>query len=105
MGVPSPLVFANAQGKPRCPTTFATGISEFLLKEAGIRMNVHLFRHLAVKLHLEENPGDVETARRILGHKSLTTTLRSYAETKTTGAFHRFHGMLSNRRAGRERRT
>ena len=65
-----------------------------MLRETGIRMNLHLFRHTAVKLHLEAHPEDIETARRLLGHKSVTTTLRSYAETRTAAAFRRYDEVI-----------
>jgi hypothetical protein len=57
-------------------------------------MHVHLFRHLPAKLHLESYPEDIETARRILGHQNVTTILRSYAETKTAAAFHRYDELI-----------
>ena len=58
-------------------------------------MNVHMFRHLAATLHLKMHPDDLETARRILGHKSLATTMRFYAEMKTAVAFQRYDGMIA----------
>ena len=79
----SPWLFPNDQGACRNTTAFASALSHFVMRETGIRMNVHLFRHLAAKLHLEVYPEDIETARRVLGHKSATTTLRSYAEVKS----------------------
>ena len=78
--------------------SFRALISAFVLRETGINMHVHLFRHLAVNLHLDANPEDVETARRILGHKSLRTTLRAYADMKTAAAFKRYDEMISTLR-------
>jgi integrase len=66
-------------------------------------MHVHLFRHLAVNLHLNANPEDVDTARRLLGHKSLRTTLRAYAEMKTAAAFKSYDEVISGLR-GRGRK-
>jgi integrase len=37
-------------------------------------------RHIGAKLWLQENPGNFEVVRRVLGHKSLTTITRSYIE-------------------------
>ena len=62
-------------------------------------MNVHLFRHLAAMLYLTERQDDPETVRRILGHKSLTTTLRYYAELKTAFAFARYEEVIRNLRS------
>jgi integrase len=97
---PSPWLFPNDQDGRRNTTSFATEIAAFIRRETGIQMNVPLFRHLAAKLHLEAYPEDVETARRILGHQNITTTLRSYAETKTAAAFRRYDAIIAGLRDG-----
>lgn len=61
-------------------------------------MNVHLFRYLATKLHLETYPEDIETVRQILGHRSITTTLRSYTDIKTAAAFRRYDDIIAGLR-------
>jgi integrase len=94
-----PYLFPNRQGEQRSTAPFAKAICEFILRETGIKMNVHLFRHFAVKLHLEAHPEDIETARRILGHKSTITTLRAYADLKTASAFRRYDALIANLRA------
>jgi integrase len=96
--VASPWLFPGYGGKQRNIDRFSGLISGFVLRETGVRMNVHLFRHLAVNLHLDANPEDVETARRILGHKSLRTTLRAYADMKTAAAFKRYDELISTLR-------
>jgi integrase len=104
--VSSPWLFPNDEGKRRVTERFSTSISEFVLRETGIKMNVHLFRHLAATLHLRANPDDLETSRRILGHRSLTTTMKFYAEIKTSAAFKRYDGMIAAARdSGRSRQA
>ncbi|MDG2482203.1 MAG: tyrosine-type recombinase/integrase [Alphaproteobacteria bacterium] len=49
------------------------------LKYAGIKINPHLYRHIAAYLYLKRNPNDIETIRRLLGHKRIETTLKFYA--------------------------
>lgn len=93
--IASPWLFPGWGGKRRNTEGFSARISKFILAETGIKMHVHLFRQLAVKLHLEAHPEDVETARRILGHKSLKTTMRAYADIKTTSAFRQYDGMIA----------
>lgn len=44
----------------------------------GLQINVHLFRHIAAKFFLDENPGCYETVRILLGHKDINTTIRFY---------------------------
>jgi integrase len=95
---PGPWLFPNGRGERRNTTSFATMISGFILRETGIQMNVHLFRHLAAKLHLEAHPEDIETARRVLSHSSTTTTLRSYADLENTSAFRRYDDMIASKR-------
>jgi integrase len=38
----------------------------------------HLFRHFCAWLHLQYHPGDYEGVRRILGHKRIETSIKSY---------------------------
>jgi len=57
---------------------FSSLISGRLATVTGLEINTHLFRHIAAKLYLDENPGDYETVRLLLGHKQLRTTIRFY---------------------------
>ena len=41
-------------------------------------MTVHQFRHAAAALILQHRPGEYELVRRILGHRSVQTTINSY---------------------------
>lgn len=97
--VASPALFASPRGGTRAVTSFGTGLGAFVLQETGLRINPHLFRHLAVKLVLDANPGDMETARRILGHRTSATTQRAYADRGTDAAFQRYGGVLDTLRA------
>ena len=95
---PSPWLFPNDYGERRDITSFATAIADFVMHETGIRMNVHLFRYLATKLHLQAYPEDIETVRQILGHRSVTTALRLYADIKTASAFRRYDDIITGLR-------
>lgn len=55
-------------------------------KYTGLTVNPHLYRHLAAFFYLQANPGDYETVRRLLGHKSVDTTMTFYAEFDTLAA-------------------
>jgi integrase len=99
-------VFPGYSGGRRHPEAFSRDLSEFIFEQTGIRMHVHLFRHLAAKLYLDAHPEDVETARRILGHKSLKTTMKAYVDVKNAGAFRLYDAMIATRRQNaRERRS
>jgi len=91
---PTSLLFPNENGDIRYPSSFANAVCKFIWQEAGLVMNAHLFRHLAVTTYLHHHPEDVETARRILGHRSLNTTMRYYARLKISDAFRRFDAMI-----------
>ena len=54
-----------------------------LWNEAGIRLTPHQFRHAAAKILLDAKPGHYEVVRKVLGHKSLTTTYSHYAGAET----------------------
>ena len=57
-----------------------------LRKGIGLQINPHLFRHLAAKLFLDANPGQYETVRQFLGHRTIVTTMRFYAGFETKAA-------------------
>lgn len=69
-------------------------------QETGLLVNPHFMRHLMVKLLLDENSGDIETARRILGRRSAITTERAYADRVTAAAFLRLKTVINRRLAG-----
>jgi len=51
-----------------------------------------------VKLHLDSHPGDIETPRRFLQHKSSKTTVTHYAEVRSEQAFATHHQTLADQR-------
>ena len=63
----------------------------------GVKITPHQFRHLAAKRFLEEHPGDYETIRQLLGHRSLATTLRHYAGDEMAVSAERFDDMITAR--------
>ncbi len=95
---PTTLLFPNDRGTQRHESCFSTSITRFVRRDAGLIMNVHLFRHFAVTLYLKNHPDDVETARRLMGHKNISTTLRFYADIKNAAAFRRYEQVVANLR-------
>lgn len=99
----SPSLFLNRFGKKYEKTHFAQAISDFIMAETGLVMNVHLFRHFSVKLHHKDNPEDMETPRQFLMHRNDKVTRMHYAENKPGRAFARYHQTVANaRRKGRD---
>ena len=83
-----PLFGANPQGwlfpgekegKPKSGEQFGRYFTKTIQNLTGIYLYPHLTRHFAALVYLQENPGAFEIVRRLLAHKSLTTTTRSYA--------------------------
>jgi integrase len=74
-----------------------------ICKHTGLEMNPRLFRRFAAKLFLDRNPGDYETVRRLLGHKTIETTIRFYAGFETKAATKHYQGVVMGLRAARER--
>lgn len=50
-----------------------------IFKETGLKVNVHLFRHIAAMIWLTAHPGQYEALRRLLGHTTLSQTINAYA--------------------------
>jgi integrase len=92
---PSPWLFPGEQGARRNPGNFGAQISALVTKTTGITMTLHQFRHFAAKLYLDRRPGDYETVRRLLGHKSLQTTMRFYRELDGVLAVQRYGELLT----------
>lgn len=91
---PSPYLFPNASGALRSREALAQKICRFVQRETGLEMHLHLFRHLSAKLYLSRNPDGIETVRQLLGHKTIKTTLKAYAELQTDPAFRRLEEAL-----------
>jgi len=77
-------------------------ISQTICKVTGLRMHTHLFRHLAGFLILSRNPGEFETVRLLLGHRSLETTIATYCGMEQAAAFRRYDEVISGYLAAEE---
>lgn len=76
----TPWLFPRRNGsEPVDVNHFAGRIKQRVFKELGLKVNVHLFRHIAAKIWLDANPGHYEALRRLLGHKVLSQTINAYA--------------------------
>jgi integrase len=72
-------LFVKADGTAKNQGAVAWLIRTYLRKRLGLRLSPHQFRHLAAKVILDADPGNFETARQLLGHASLETTVAAYA--------------------------
>jgi integrase len=94
------FLFAGGREGCRATISMSGSISDFVRRETGLKMHVHLFRHLAVKLYLDVYPDDLETPRCFLGHRSSATTRRSYAPMQVQGAYRRWDAVVRALREG-----
>jgi integrase len=69
-----PGQFRGAKGK----ICLSGQITERIYQETGLRMTAHQFRHAAGAIVLMRRPGEYELVRRLLGHRSLQTTVNAY---------------------------
>jgi len=91
-------LFPGIGSHPKNQDAFGTQISRTIRAHTGLRVHPHLFRHLGAKLYLDANPGDYETVRRVLGHRSLQTTVDFYTGLETPAAVRHFDKTILNLR-------
>ncbi len=79
-------LFVKADGTPKNQSSVAWLIRKYLRQRTGILLSPHQFRHLSAKVILDREPGNFETPRQLLGHKSIGTTAKIYAGISTRRA-------------------
>jgi integrase len=72
-------LFVKADGTAKNQWAVGWLIRAYLRKRAGLQLSPHQFRHLGAKVVLDAEPGNFETARQLLGHASVRTTVAAYA--------------------------
>jgi integrase len=80
------FLFVSADGARRTIGTLRVAIHRAVLRNVGIKITPHQFRHLAGKLHLDAYPNAHEALRQLLGHSDIGTTTRFYAGPNTRRA-------------------
>jgi integrase len=86
----STALFPGKRGGPKVTRGLAEQISDTVRRYTGMRINPHLFRHIAAKLYLDANPGGYEVVRRVLGQRSINTTIGFYTGLETASAVRHF---------------
>ena len=69
-----------------------------MLRYTGLIFHPHLFRHIAAFLYLQTHQGDYETPRRLLGHKSIETTITFYADFERHSAVRYYQDIVLRRK-------
>lgn len=95
------LFGGEGQG-PKSTKTLSDQISDRLWKELGLEVTPHQFRHAAAYIILKADPGNYELVRRVLGHRSITTTHNFYIGLETLEATRLFGEMVTGLERGEE---
>lgn len=77
---------------------FSEMVETIIAQEVGAEVNVHLVRHFAAWLHLRAHPGAYEDVRRVLGHRSLQTTIENYVAFEAAMSAERFDAVVLGER-------
>jgi integrase len=97
-------LFPGRKGGAKSVSALRDQIYAAIRRYAGAEMNPHLFRHFAAKNYLDAHPGDYETVRRFLGHRSIMTTTNFYAGFETAAAVRCYDGVLRKLREKAKKR-
>jgi integrase len=79
-------LFPGESGGCKDAKTLSEQITERVERATGLCLTVHQFRHTAAAMWLKTHPGDYETVRRMLGHRSIRTTINFYCGLETIQA-------------------
>lgn len=96
------FLFPQRDGlKPVHPTVLAGRISKRIHKVTGLEVNAHLFRHFAVMIWLDANPGGYEVARRLMGHSEVSHTINMYSGLEISSATRAFSDLVGDLKGGK----
>jgi integrase len=70
--------FPGQRGGAKGKISFSGQITGRICKATGLRITTHQFRHAAGAIILRHRPGEYELVRRLLGHRSIRTTINAY---------------------------
>jgi integrase len=93
-GANTAWLFPGEAGQPKHKLLFSKQITVRVQKATGLRLTVHQFRHAAAAIYLKHHPGDYETVRRLLGHRSIQTTTVFYCGLATMEATEQFGKLI-----------
>ena len=79
-------LFPGKTGGSKDAHLFGIQITDRIKKATGLRITIHQFRHAAAAIYLKHRPGEYETVRRLLGHRSIRTTTNFYCGLETIHA-------------------
>jgi site-specific recombinase XerD len=96
---PTDALFPGRNGKHKTAPMLGLQIKKTVFEFTGLAFNVHLFRHFAGKAFLDQQPGNYEVVRQVLGHKRLDTTTSFYSGAEAKQASAMFNDVVDTLRA------
>lgn len=99
-GPPTSRLFVGQTGRPLGAHELSSRLAKFVVRETGLEIHAHLIRHLMAYLYLKANPGEYVTVQRLLGHKSVQTTIDFYTGFEVDSDFERYDDLILKIRSG-----
>jgi integrase len=100
---PSQDLSGKSNGKPY--TGILSRVVRLVHRHVGVQINPHLYRHLIGWIWLRESLDNLPKVQKLLGHKSIKTTITYYAEIDETLALQDWQDHLEGRRTASAART
>lgn len=97
-------LFPGRNGGPKHEVSLRHQLCTAVRRHAGLIVNPHLYRHIAAFFYLKAHPGDYETVRRLLGHKSMETTIAFYTEYERLTAVEHYNRVILEEKDQLDRR-
>jgi integrase len=101
----STFLFPGRGGKSKSDGKLRQQIIDAVWKHVAVHVHPHLFRHLAAMIFLEAHPGCYEDVRRLLGHRSLQTTINFYSGLETKAAVNRYNAVIADYQMNKDKKV
>lgn len=93
-----PCISTKVQAPNRSYDNLLPGLCKVVSRKLGVEIHPHLYRHLIGWIWLKDDPTRLPDVQKMLGHKSLATTLASYAELDESGILQSWNDHIQNMR-------
>jgi integrase len=94
----SDWLFPGSNGGHKAENTLGTQLTRWIRCEVGIPFHPHLMRKIVPKLYLDMDPGGLEVARRLLGHRSDEMLRKTYLQKVHRASQQKYVHALEDRR-------
>jgi integrase len=90
-------LFPGQKGEIKNSRTLSLQVTDRVIKDTGLRITVHQFRHAAAAIFLKHRPGQYELVRQMLGHRNIQTTMNFYVGLENIQATEIFGDIIKQR--------